>query len=257
MYTNNMTNLLNKIERRLGTRQMHLPEFLEKQHWAEIIETDTIVTFSRYIPNKIEYIVDPFKCKVPGTDWYLLDEKVFTSDVKILGVRDIKWGDFTNSTAMGVCCNGFGLYDWYANPFDLTELALTQVNADMLSLFNNGIFVDFEPPNRIKLTDSANQNAVGRTTPFKIEVLIEHSPNLTTIAPTKMEIFEELAMCDIAGWLYGELKYFDQLDTVLSTIDLKMDELREYRDRRENVMDKIRESYVSAGNDNQPIMYTV
>ena len=64
-------------------------------------------------------------------------------------------------------------------------------------------------------------------------------------------------MCDIAGWLYGELKYFDQLDTVLSTIDLKMDELREYRDRRENVIDKIRESYVSAGNDNQPIMYTV
>ena len=64
-------------------------------------------------------------------------------------------------------------------------------------------------------------------------------------------------MCDIASWLYGELKYFDQLDTVLSTIDLKMDELREYRDRRENVMDKIKESYVSAGNDNQPIMYTV
>ena len=35
MYTNNMTNLLNKIERRLGTRQMHLPEYLQKQHWAE------------------------------------------------------------------------------------------------------------------------------------------------------------------------------------------------------------------------------
>lgn len=257
MYTNNMTKLITKIERRLGTRQMNLPEYLQKQHWADIITEDTLVTFSRYIPHKIDYTVEPINSKIGDSEWYLLDENIFTSDVKILGVRDVKWSDFTNSTSMGVTNGGFGMYDWYANPFDLGELALTQVNADMLSLFNSGIYVEFQPPNKIKLTDSANQSAVGRVYPFKVEVLIEHSSNLTTIAPTKMEIFEELAISDIASWLYGELKYFDQLETVLSTIDLKMDELREYKDKRENVISELKEGYVSAGNDNQPIMYTV
>ena len=37
-YANNMTLLLNKIERRLGTKPLNLPEEIQKDKWADIIK---------------------------------------------------------------------------------------------------------------------------------------------------------------------------------------------------------------------------
>ena len=42
MQSNRMTALLNKIERRLGTRALNLPDYLTKDKWAtEVIENET------------------------------------------------------------------------------------------------------------------------------------------------------------------------------------------------------------------------
>ena len=50
---NEMTKLLNKIERRLGTSQMNLPDYLSKDVWArDVICNETLDTFSRYFPIK-------------------------------------------------------------------------------------------------------------------------------------------------------------------------------------------------------------
>ena len=53
---NDMTALLDKIERRLGLIPLspHLPEGMQKSDWAKIIETDSIITFSRYFPNRFK-----------------------------------------------------------------------------------------------------------------------------------------------------------------------------------------------------------
>ena len=53
---NDMTLLLNKLERRLGLIPLtkHLPEEYNKEAWANLIQTDTLVTFSRYFPNKVK-----------------------------------------------------------------------------------------------------------------------------------------------------------------------------------------------------------
>ena len=45
-YSNNMTLLLNKIERRLGTQPLHLPEHLQKDKWGDVIIED-------YVPNEL------------------------------------------------------------------------------------------------------------------------------------------------------------------------------------------------------------
>ena len=55
---NKMTNLLNKIERRLGTNIINLPKNLSKENWVTVIEGDTIPTFSRYLPNAIKVLVN-------------------------------------------------------------------------------------------------------------------------------------------------------------------------------------------------------
>ena len=46
MPTNKMNLLLNKIERRLGTKMLNLPDNLSKDVWAEeVISNETLDTF--------------------------------------------------------------------------------------------------------------------------------------------------------------------------------------------------------------------
>ena len=67
-----------------------------------------------------------------------------------------------------------------------------------------------------------------------------------------METFEALAECDVARFLYEELKLFDGLETVYANIDLKLADLQDKANRREDVINYIKDSYVSASNKHQP-----
>lgn len=251
-YANNMSNLLNKIERRLGTKPLNLPEDISKDKWAEVIETDTLVTFSRYYPHAFKYQLTSNDKK---NGYYYLDEELIGGS-KILGIRDISWEDFANDS-FGVIENaGYGIYDFLGSNYGLNDIALIQMRADHMSLFNNGVYPVFEPPNRIKL-QSATSSDVGGIKTFHVWVLIEHNRNLTTISPTQMETFEALAQADIAQFLYRYLKYYDQLQTVYATIDLKLQDLETEANKRDEVINFIKDSYVSASNANQPLIWTV
>lgn len=251
-YANNMTNLLNKIERRLGTKPLNLPEDISKDKWAEVIQNDTLVTFSRYYPHAFKYELGPEDKK---NGYYYLDED-FVGGAKILGLRDISWEDFATDS-MGIQENaGYGIYDFLGANYGMADVALIQMRADHMSLFNNGIYPVFEPPNRIKL-QSSTCNDIGGISRFHVWILLEHNPNLTTLSPTQMETFESLAQADIAQFLYRYLKYYDQLQTVYATIDLKLQDLETEANKREEVINYIKESYVSASNANQPLIWTV
>lgn len=251
-YANNMTNLLNKIERRLGTKPLNLPDDISKDKWADVIREDTLVTFSRYYPHIFKYELGPDDKK---NGYYYLDED-FVGGAKILGLRDISWEDFATDS-MGIQENaGYGIYDFLGANYGMADVALIQMRADHVSLFNNGIYPVFEPPNRIKL-QSATCNDIGGISKFHVWILLEHNPNLTTISPTQMETFEDLAQADIAQFLYRYLKYYDQLQTVYATIDLKLQDLETEANKREEVINRIKESYVSASNANQPLIWTV
>ena len=70
----NMSRLLDKIERRLGTETLGLPDKYNKQSWAKtVICNETLDTFSRFFPRKIPYILGPENKK--GT-FYLIDENI-------------------------------------------------------------------------------------------------------------------------------------------------------------------------------------
>ncbi len=74
---NQMTKLLNKIERRLGLQVITLPEKINKDSWHTVIEEDTIPEFSRYFPNKIVSIIDNTCHK----DDFILLIKIYPKDV--------------------------------------------------------------------------------------------------------------------------------------------------------------------------------
>lgn len=253
--SNKMSKLLDKIERRLGTKSLNLPEHLSKDKWADVIIEDTLTTFSRYFPNKIRYEVNVARDKGKG-DYCLIDESIIPGDIEILGVRDICWEEFT-PTSLGINNQPYGIYDFFTNSYGLEDIALVQMRADQVSLFDNNIYVDFEYPNKIRLKSATGANLLHSLPTFKVDLLIKHSPNLNTISPTKMETFEELAKIDIAVFLFEELKYFDGLETVFGNIDIKLNTLENEASRRQDLIMKLEESYVSASNDNQPLMYTV
>ena len=72
-----------------------------------------------------------------------------------------------------------------------------------------------------------------------------------------MEIFEELAFCDIANFLYQNLKYYDNLETIYATLDLKLDELQKWSEHREEVVSILDDAHVSPSNPACPVMLTL
>ena len=252
---NNMSKLLDKIERRLGTRQLNLPDYLKKDKWAEVIGQDTLDTFSRYFPN-VMTIVIPTDAKRDKDRYYTIDDYI-ADNIEVLGVKDINWELFTNDS-MGTQLNqGYGIYDIFSNNCGLEDAMLLQMRADQMSLFNCNLYVEFKYPNKLKISTTTGADVCRYKVGMPIDILVKHSPNLMTISPTKMETFEALAQADIARFLFSELKYFDGLETVYANIDLKMSDLENEAGKRDDIVNSLKEGYVTASNDNQPIMYTV
>ena len=255
MPTNKMNNLLNKLERRLGTKPLNLPDFLAKDKWAtEVIANETLDTFSRYFPNSIKIKLDLSQRKKDG--YYLIDEYL-PENVDILGVRDIDWALFSKDSLRLQEAQGYGIYDFMTNNYGMDDIALIQMRADHMSLFNNQIFVEFRPPNMVKLSTVTGADVTRGMNSFPIEILIKHAPNLMTIPPTMMEIFEELAEADVAKFLYESLKYYDGLETVYANIDIKINDLENKASKRDEIVQRLDESHVSAANAHQPMIFTV
>lgn len=252
---NKMNKLLDKIERRLGTSQLKLPDYLSKDKWASVvISNETLDTFSRYFPNTLKINLDLSTRRVDG--WYVIDEYV-PDGVEILGVRDIDWTTYNADAFASQQAEGYGVYGMLVNNYGLDDIALAQMRADMLSLYNNNIFVDFKAPNLVKINSVSRNDMVKFSGSIPIELLIKHADNLMTIPATMMEIFEDLAQADVATFLYQELKYYDGLETVYANIDLKLNDLADAASKRSDIVSQLEESYVSAANKNQPIMFTV
>lgn len=249
--SNDMTRLLNKIERRLGTRQLQLPKELSKPEWVNVINEETLETFSRYFPHALKVEINEIASK--KGEYWIIDEDKIGPGVKILGVKDIAWDEPKNSAIFGAY--GYGITDWYVQPMDLESIVGLQNAADNISMYNNGIYLDFEYPNKIALKSSFNIDVTKQWNSFYLWIFVKHI-NLQTIAPTKMEIFERLAIADVATFLYEELKYYDGLETVFANVDIKLDDLRTKAESRTEVIDILESSYVSFANKNQPMIFT-
>lgn len=254
MFLNNMSSLLNKIERKLGTAQLNLPEYLQKDKWVEIIEEDSIIMFSRYMPDEKNYEILPNIDKIDKEGYFIIDEDRLGKDIKILGVRDINWDIF--SKTYNYYATGAYNYNTFGDSFNLDAISTAQMTADHNSLFNNGIYLDFKFPNRIKIVTVADIQIL-KGIPIPITLYTVHPINLTTISPTQMSIFEELCCADVATWLYNELKYYDQLETVYSNIEIKLDMIQSIAERREDVLNRLDEGHVTTANAASPYILTI
>ena len=132
-----------------------------------------------------------------------------------------------------------------------------QMMADHVSAFSNGIYLEFVPPNKIKLNIIISSSFLTNYQTIPINLFVKHADNLKTIPPTQMELFERLAISDVATFLYEQLKMYDNLETTYSNIDLKLSSLEEKSRDRQQIIEYLESNYVSAANRNQPVLLTI
>ena len=89
---------------------------------------------------------------------------------------------------------------------------------------------------------------------FNIILYLKHLESLVSIPATAMEKFEQLAQADVANFLVNNLKYWDGLETIFTSIDLKMSNLENEASKRENIIDYLESNYVSANNKAIPLI---
>ena len=250
---NRMEQLLNKIERRLGTKMLNLPPELAKDSWAEVIDEDSLSTFSRYFPNDILYMLETDGPKKNG--WYIIDEYKVNS-AEIIGVGDIDFGLLSRTSIYGSV--QFGFLDSIATSFGIDDAFRFQSLSDLTSIFQNNLYLEFKAPNMVRITDSINIDNIQTLKTVPIHLWTKHPKNLMTISQTQMETFEELAVCDVASYLYENLKLFDGLENVYANIDLKLQDLQEKASRRDEIKQRLDDAHVSfANNTNMPMILTV
>lgn len=258
--TNDISVLVDKIERRLGLIVLtpHLPEKLSKKEWVNTIENDTMVTFSRYYPRQVPFVVNSETCwkkKENNKTYYIIKDEYLNGN-KLLGVRDIDWQDTSADNISVGQTAGYGYYvpEYGGYEDTLNSFMQFQQAADISSMYNNQIFVEFTYPNKLWIGRAGNVEV--NLSSFVVLLLVQHT-NLQTISPTMMETFEALAQCDVARFLVNNLQYVDGLETAYMQIDLKLDTLRQEADKRDNVIELLQNSYVSASNDAIPYIITV
>src|SRR5574344_2185337 len=232
MAMNKMNILLSKIERRLGTKPLMLPEDINKDNWAEeIIIPDTIATFSRYFPHMV-------RIKVPNTPdnkkngYYVINTDLI-GGAEILGVKDIAWDIFGECGL--VQQSGIGINDYMStyNNYSMDDVMLLQARADMTSVFNTSIFVDFQEPNLIKLQSATHGDITGG------------------MSDIPMDTFENLATADVASALVAYLQHYDGLETVFANVDLKLNYLENWASKREDIVRYLDDCHVNPANKNQ------
>jgi hypothetical protein len=258
MPMNKMNLLLDKIERRLGTKPLApvLPEDIKKDKWAtEFIAKDTIPTFSRFFPHMVRIVIDADPSKKKD-GWYIIDNNL-VGGAEILGVKDIAWDVYGNNGLAQQ--SGIGMYDYLGayNNYSMDDVMLLQARADLTSVFNNSIFVEFRYPNMVKLTSVTNGDVTGGLRQIPLDVFVNHPLNLMTIPPTQMETFERLATDDVANNLLGYLQHYDGLETIFANVDLKLSRLEQYANDRDECVRYLDDCHVNPANENQPIMYCV
>lgn len=225
----NTSELMTAIKMDLGIYGLSLPIVDENKAFMEVIKLRTIKTFSQYVPYVLRVELDLDDLKPAGEINY--QESTYElpnifGDRRLLGIRKIT----PRNKLMG---------SNYVNPmFDDTYdsylgLMQAQANANLFSMASPSFSFRFQHPNIIRLFNTSSL-----ATQLVFEFQLEHSENLATIPNSSWESFYELAIIDIKQMLYGILKHYNDLQTALGTVSLKIDDWANAASERKELIER-------------------
>jgi hypothetical protein len=72
-----------------------------------------------------------------------------------------------------------------------------------------------------------------------------------------MEVFEKLATSDVATMLYNTLKFYDDTDTVYMQLNLRLDIINEWHNKRDDIVRELDDAHTTTANEYQSLIMTV
>lgn len=235
MLTN--TEILNYIERDVGFMFNDLE--LKPDEIIKTVERFTIPTFSKFHPKQERVIIKP-EDKVEGTTnmFYIDSENPIVNINRVIGANN----PITNLTGYA---GNMSPYAGFAmgNPID------SQMMSDLMAINLSPSTFRYHHPNKIEILSSAVIGSVN----LLIVLNTYHDKHFGSVPNNMHDYFLELASYDVQISLYAMRSRFQNLQTTFGELNLNMDDLREARDKRKELVEKM-ENY-SIFNSNRKKLY--
>ena len=188
---------------------------LSKADLLQCLTEETLVTLSIYVPRTAIVEVD--------TQLHQLENGVYflQTPEKIIKVAKM----FMNA----------GYYGDYANdPYAQTNIIDRQLAANMASAVMIEPTFEWKPPNLIEIFP---KNLINRK--FSVEIFCAHPPHLQTIPLGVREVLRDLFLSDLARDLLGIRGYFQSISSNIAEINLNMERLTTWADKRDTIIEKL------------------
>jgi hypothetical protein len=229
----NASDLLRRIKTNLGIYSLKLPFDDPDKEIMENITSNTLKTFSVFLPHIVTEVIDLTNTeRLIQKDYYesiYLIPPFFPTD--IVYVRNV--------TPRSNLINGGFLSPMFDVGLDVHySMMMANANANLISSKTPSMNFIFKPPNKLYL-----YNVLATATEMVLEVGFMHSPNLSTITPTSWETFVELAILDTKIFLYGVLKHYNDIQSAYGNINLKIDDWSNAEGERKDMVEKMRDTY--------------
>lgn len=207
-----------------------------------IINEITIPVFSVYYPVKESIVLNTYDLelleKTSTSEKYLLPE---FKTRKLLYLFDVR---YDTSVLSGLGYYGGGMPLMQGNL--INQAMLANAGAQLMNYMIPKMTFSFEHPRTLTIYNAYSSSKI------VIDLGFEHDRSLASIPETCREEFFKLALIDVKENLYPTLKHYNELNTAIGNINLKIDDWQNAEDARRELIEKWDDTYHL---DFQPIYY--
>jgi hypothetical protein len=229
-----IVNLLNFIKSKLGSSSVKLE--LSDDDIVTILQQETLKTISVYNPFYVEYMLN-------------MDTDLVEGSNNTFYIPDNIYGFIPFGVEKVINASSFTSYNqWGVLGGDLRTAMELVINSKMI---NNLEVLTLPPqtfqyiqPNIIRL----NTSFLPSLSRILLVLRTTHKDDFSTIPFGLRETVKNLAMSDVCSDLLGMRTYFQNLTTPFAEINLNVDYLRDWVDKRNDIIDSLRKNQLKNAN---------
>lgn len=211
------SEFLSMLKEDIGIKDIPLP--VDDNEITKRLYHSALKEFSVRYPRLQEIVIGPNDCinrdniEINRSATYLIPKDAY-QDSEILSILSIN-----NATSSGGASSMYypSINSWSADSL-ISSIADIKMAASMGSMMAHSPTFRFYPPNKLVIYDGWYNST------YNVEIALMHDLNLTTIPPTAMTHFRQLAEYDLEWYLYNKLKRKENLDVGIGNITLKIDD---------------------------------
>ena len=222
------SSLLTKLKMRLGIYTTPLPFENPDEALMDVIREITIPTYSALLPYKVEDTIDFTKWDAierrnNEIEYYMPEQYL---KHKLLHINPMEsmtdiWdpGQYSDATMLTL---GSNLYE---------DMIQAKASVDLVSMIMPMSSIIYKRPNIVTIRNL--QSIANR---MRCELCYEHPHNLSTITDNIEDSFVELALCDVANFLYQNLRGYTTIETPIGSYQLPLDDWRSKGEERTELL---------------------